>query len=190
MKRRQLLALGSLFTTLPFSVLASSKTLTPAQTEGPFYPVKAIPIDANLILKEDGVNGEIMLLSGHVLDRSGKALSNIKIEIWQCDGAGLYDHPRQANTNQFDKHFNGFGATTTDEQGAYNFRTLHPVPYTGRPPHIHVKLWRDQQELLTTQLYLKGQTGTEWFGGDRSRLQISPQRNSTGHLNAKFGFVV
>lgn len=190
MKRRQLLALGGLLTTLPLSVFARSKKLTPAQTEGPYYPVKSIPIDANLVLKEQGLNGEIMLLSGHVLDRNDKALSDIRVEIWQCDGAGIYDHPRQANTNQFDNHYKGFGAAITDEHGAYHFKTLYPVPYTGRPPHIHVKLWRGQHELLTTQLYLQGQTGTEWFSNDRSKLQITPKRDSAGRLNAEFAFVV
>ena len=48
--------------------------------------------------------------------------------------------------------------------GQYRFRTLKPVPYAGRTPHIHVKVRLDRAELLTTQLYVQGDPGNERDG--------------------------
>lgn len=186
MKRRQFLGLTALLTT-PLSAFAITRNPTPSQAEGPFYPVVPIPLSNNLIHDEKQMDGVTLELSGQVLDQKGKPLSNVKIEIWQCDAKGLYTHPRQPNTEQFDPHFRGFGAMLTNAQGSYHFRTIMPVPYTGRPPHIHVKLWQGNRELLTTQLYLKGQTGFSLFS--RDALQINPKR-SGDHMTAHYEFVV
>ncbi|MGB1008942.1 MAG: hypothetical protein ACPGVP_04425 [Thiolinea sp.] len=190
MKRRYFLGIAG---SLPFAtpLLANSRPVTPAQAEGPFYPVTAIPLQADLVKNAQAITGEVMLLSGRVVDKLGKPQSQIKVEIWQCDGKGLYDHPRQSNTERFDPHFNGAGATLTNEQGYYSFRTLYPVPYTGRPPHIHAKLWRGNRELLTTQIYLQGQTeSNEWFDVGREHLQIKPESNADNVQAARFEFVV
>lgn len=190
MKRRLFLGLASALA-LPTQLLASSRKLTPSQAEGPFYPVNPIPLQGNLIKATQQLSGDIMLLSGQVVNQQGKPQANIRVEIWQCDGAGLYDHPRQHNTERFDPHFAGAGAVMTDAQGRYQFRTLYPVPYTGRPPHIHAKLWRGNQTLLTTQIYLQGQTeSNEWFDVGREHLQIAPKPNAQQIQAAQFEFVV
>lgn len=189
MKRRRFLGLTSLLA-LPKVLFAGTNRSTPSQTEGPFYPVYTIPLRSDLLLNTQLVGGRAMALSGRVLDTAGIPFSDVKVEIWQCDATGLYDHPRQHNTERFDPHFSGSGAALTDAAGVYRFRTLYPVPYTGRPPHIHVKLWRGQQELLTTQLYLENQMGNAWFGNARAALQISPESDAQGELQASFDFVV
>ena len=174
MNRRHFLALWSVIFVKPLWAKTPA-VATPSQAEGPFYPVTPIPLRSNLVLQEEGLAGEPIDLLGRVIDTDGQALSGVKVEIWQCDGNGVYDHPQQPNNEAFDRHFAGFGAVETDSNGQYRFRTLYPVPYTGRPPHIHVKLWRGNKELLTTQLYLKGQTGNEWWGGrERQHLQFDP----------------
>lgn len=189
MKRRHFLALWSMLFVKPIWA-KQPYTATPSQAEGPFYPVVPIPMRANLILQEQGLAGEPIALLGRILDAQGQPLSGIKIEIWQCDGEGVYDHPQQPNNQEFDRFFAGFGAVETDKEGQYQFRTIHPVPYTGRPPHIHVKLWRGAKELLTTQLYLKGQTGNEWWGGqERQYLQFEPKVLS-GDVVGEFDFIV
>ncbi|AMG01001.1 MULTISPECIES: protocatechuate 3,4-dioxygenase [Vibrio] len=189
MERRHFLALW----TLLFAPSLKAKTpmrSTPAQTEGPFYPVVDIPLRQNLILQSEGLVGEPIVLQGRVLDTSGNPASGIKVEIWQCDGQGIYDHPKQPDNDKFDAHFTGFGAVETQSDGRYLFQTLYPVPYASRPPHIHVKLWRDNQELLTTQLYLKGNTGDEWWGGKaRDYLQFETIRID-GRLTGEFNFVI
>lgn len=159
--------------------------------EGPFYPVLPIPLRTDLILDTESIAGEAMLLTGKVVNQHNQPLTGVKVEIWQCDAKGLYDHPRQPHTERFDSGFSGAGATLTDEYGDYQFHTLYPVPYTGRPPHIHVKLWRSAQELLTTQLYLRGQsTSNEWFDRGREHLQIAPEKDTQQQLTATFKFVV
>ncbi|WP_432695139.1 protocatechuate 3,4-dioxygenase [Marinobacterium sp. YM272] len=189
MERRNFLALWMLLFT-PALKAASRRTPTPKQTEGPFYPVVPIPLRENLITQANGLTGEPILLYGQVIDTNGNPIPDIKVEIWQCDGQGIYDHPRQSNHENFDASFAGFGATVTQDDGRYQFQTLYPVPYSSRPPHIHVKLWRDGHELLTTQLYLQGQTGNEWWGGkERDQLQFKPVR-SNGQLSGEFTFVI
>lgn len=190
MKRRNFLGLAGLLS-FPTRLLANTRKPTPSQAEGPFYPVTPIPLRAGLIRDVTRLEGDEMLLSGRVVNTQGQPISGIKVEIWQCDGKGLYDHPRQSQTDNFDPQFAGFGAAVTDQQGAYQFRTLYPVPYTGRPPHIHAKLWQGDKELLTTQLYLKGRTETnEWFNVGRDQLQIDPQPDTQSLLVANFEFIV
>ena len=53
-----------------------------------------------------------------------------------------------------DKNFQGFGRTKTDQNGRFFFRTIVPTQYPGRTPHIHMKLWNEGKNVLTTQLYI------------------------------------
>lgn len=189
MKRRHFLALWSLLLT-PLVKASSAMKPTPSQTEGPFYPVVDIPLRENLILEREGLVGQPIMLLGRVVDTTGNPVSGVKVEIWQCDGQGIYDHPNQPSTDSFDPQFAGFGAVLTDDDGRYLFQTLYPVSYGSRPPHIHVKLWRGDRELLTTQLYLKGKTGNEWWGGKaRDYLQFDPVKID-GRLTGEFTFVI
>ncbi len=188
MQRRQFLALAGIFA-LPLQLFAKTRRATPSDQEGPFYPVKKIPLRSNLIKGASLANDSIEF-DGQILDKQGNPLAGAKIEIWQCDKAGIYDHPWQQNKDQFDTNFSGFGAQLTDNQGYYKFTTLYPAPYTGRPPHIHVKIWKDKQELLTTQLYLKGRQSGGWLGTRREPLQINPTKNASGTMIANYTFVV
>ena len=189
MQRRQFLGLFGLLAA-PLELLAANRTPTPDDAEGPFYPVVPIPIRSNLVRAKNDLVGEPITLAGRVLNRQGKPLAGAKVEIWQCDGRGVYDHPSQDGYEKFDANFDGFGAQLTNQQGYYQFTTLYPVPYTGRPPHIHVKLWQNDQTLLTTQLYLEGKTGNSWFQSQRELLQIDPKRDANGVLKTEFTFVV
>lgn len=85
MERRHFLALWSLIFA-PSLKSASPMKPTPPQTEGPFYPVVPVPLRQNLILQSKGLIGEPIFLQGKVMDTAGNPLSEMKIEIWQCDG--------------------------------------------------------------------------------------------------------
>lgn len=141
-------------------VFAQALVTTPAQTEGPFYPdVLPLDRDNDLIIVSDQLTpavGEITQLSGRVLDASGAPLRNVTVEIWQVDHHGAYLHSRSGNRSDRDANFQGFGRFETASTGEYRFRTIKPVPYPGRTPHIHVKVKRGDRELLTTQCYIKG----------------------------------
>jgi protocatechuate 3,4-dioxygenase beta subunit len=133
---------------------------TPVQTEGPFYPV-AFPADADNDLLRNGAlryqRGQPAWLDGTLRDLEGRPVRGAQVEIWQCDEAGHYDHPGDGSRQ--DPAFQGFGRTAVDADGRWRFRTIRPVPYSGRTPHIHVKVRLGQRELLTTQLYVEGDPG-------------------------------
>ncbi len=125
---------------------------TPSQVEGPFYPVVPIPLRSDLTRRGGQVaKGRPMAFSG-LVTRAGAPLADAKIEIWQCDASGQYRHPRDGG-DAIDPGFDGFGAQMTDAQGRYRFVTLVPVPYGSRPPHVHLRVWLGERQLLTTQAY-------------------------------------
>jgi len=142
-----------------------AKVLTPRQTEGPFYPNK-LPLDTDndLLIINDGITpavGEITHLTGRILDAKGNPLKNALVEIWQCDAKGVYIHTRDSTGKKRDENFQGFGRFLTGSAGEYYFRTIKPVPYPGRSPHIHFKVKKGGKELLTTQCYIKGHAGND-----------------------------
>lgn len=142
-------------------LFADELSKTPPQTEGPFYPDK-LPLDTDndLINVNDDLTpavGTIVHLTGKVLDAKGSPLRNAVVEIWQCDNNGAYLHSGSDNGTKRDKHFQGFGRFLTNAKGEYYFRTIKPVPYPGRAPHIHFKIKKGKKELLVTQCYNKGE---------------------------------
>lgn len=154
------LAAPALLMPVPAQAAAAPRRPTPAQTEGPFYPV-SLPSDTDFDLLRQGdgrySKGQPCWLEGQVLDTAGKPLPGAVVEIWQCDADGHYRHP--GDGDRADPAFQSFGRITTDAQGHYRFRTIRPVAYTGRTPHIHLKVKLGQRSLLTTQVYVAGDPG-------------------------------
>src|SRR5438309_10328051 len=154
-------ALGTVGAAAFFSpgVFAEQLAQTPEQTEGPFYPDK-LPLDTDndLLIINDGITsavGEVTYLSGRILDAKGNPVRNAVVEIWQADNNGAYLHSGTSNADKRDTHFQGFGRFLTGSTGEYLFRTIKPVPYPGRTPHIHFVIKPKGQEKLTTQCYIK-----------------------------------
>jgi protocatechuate 3,4-dioxygenase beta subunit len=147
---RRLLAIGLLGTP------ALAQTLTPRQTAGPFYPVDwSGDADADLVRvtgMDAPAQGTVMHLRGRLTDPHGAPLAGAAIEIWQCDANGRYRHPRDRQDGR-DAGFQGRGRAITGADGSYAFRTIRPVPYPGRTPHIHVAIAAPRAQLVT-QLYL------------------------------------
>lgn len=147
---------------LPASALAIARVATPRQAEGPFYP-DPLPQDRDHDLVQVGAAaaralGEVTHLAGRVLDLNGRPVAQAVVEIWQVDANGIYLHAAEgARAARHDRGFQGYGRTRTDRRGDYAFRTLRPVAYPGRAPHIHCRVWHRQQHLLTTQLYVEGE---------------------------------
>ena len=140
-----------------YSIASSARSrVTPWQSLGPFYPQK-LPVDSDADLTfVDGKNGQatgqFTRLSGRVTDQSGAPIKNARVEIWQCDAFGAYHHPRDGGG--VDTFFQGYGQTTTDDNGNYRFKTIKPVAYPGRAPHIHMKVIDGSRDLVT-QIYIK-----------------------------------
>ncbi len=143
----------------------------PDVTEGPFYPSKRWRArlsdwDADLTRVRNGgqtlvAQGEHLGLDLQVVDTAGKAVDNIEFEIWQCDVLTVYRHPSDSERDEsrMDKGFQGFGSGYTSAQGAVAFRTIKPVAYPGRTPHIHIKLRHATFGELTSQLFVAGDPG-------------------------------
>ena len=151
----------------PTPALAEALAATPRMTEGPFYP-RTFPkdIDSDLT-RVDGrpkpAEGTPLDLTGRVLDRSGKPRAGAKVEIWQCDALGQYHHVGAAQS-EGDPNFQGFGAVETDAEGRYRFKTIKPVPYPGRTPHIHFNVVENGRVRLTSQMFVEGEPQNERDG--------------------------
>jgi protocatechuate 3,4-dioxygenase, beta subunit len=182
---------------------AAGLVFTPAQDRGPFYPL-TLPLDKDndltRVAGQTGVaSGEITDVSGHVLDASGRPLRDVLIEIWQVNAFGRYHHEGDRQDKPLDPNFQGYGQCVSDAQGAYRFRTIKPVAYPGRAPHIHFSLRGVDARPLTTQLYVAGAPENEkdfLLRGVRDpalrRRLIVPFEQVAGaeHLTATFDLVL
>jgi protocatechuate 3,4-dioxygenase beta subunit len=148
---------------------AGSLPPTPPQTAGPFYPL-ALPIDSdNDLVQIAGhsgtAKGTITYVAGRILDPAGRPISGARVEIWQCDANGRYHNVHDDRADQpLDDNFQGYGQTTSDGAGAYRFRTIRPVPYPGRTPHIHFAVSGIGLPRYTTQMYVAGEPGNQRDG--------------------------
>jgi protocatechuate 3,4-dioxygenase beta subunit len=197
-------ALGAAAYLVP-GAFAEDLARTPAQTEGPFYP-DHLPLDTDndLLIINDGITpavGEVAYVSGRILDVQGNPIKDAVVEIWQCDANGAYLHSGTGNRDSRDKNFQGFGRFLTGSSGEYLFRTIKPVPYPGRTPHIHYKIKHRGKELLTTQCYIKGEPRNDRDGIYRSIRDPKARESVTvpftpipgakaGELAARFDVVI
>ena len=184
------------FIALPTLAAPRSTPLAP-MTDGPFYPParwreRWPDWDADLTLvrrggREQRARGEWLDLQAQVVDSNGRTLDNAEVEIWQCDALAIYRHPQVADEG--DPGFAGFGAARSDAQGRVRFRTIRPVHYPGRTPHIHVKLRHGSFGELTSQLFVKDDAGNArdflWravpaAGRDALEMQLQPADAGSG----------
>lgn len=142
---------------------ATRLALTPAQSSDPYYPTR-LPADVDndlLVLRGSAARAEgaVTHILGRVLGVDGKPVEQAQIEIWQCDVHGLYLHPGSGGLR--DTAFQGFGRAISGADGSYRFRTIRPVPYTGRTPHIHFAVSTPNGHELVTQMYVAGEPQNE-----------------------------
>ncbi|MDH3637421.1 MAG: protocatechuate 3,4-dioxygenase [Gammaproteobacteria bacterium] len=175
---------------------------TPQQTTGPFYPEEPPLDDDNDLTRIHGragvARGRITDLSGRILDPNGQPLPGMRVEIWQCDATGRYHHPRDRGTT-IDQDFQGFGHTRTDSEGNYRFRTIRPVPYPGRTPHIHIAVFAADAPPFVTQLYVRDEPRNaqdfifNHIPGERRHLVVAdflPAPRGDAELKANFDIVL
>jgi protocatechuate 3,4-dioxygenase beta subunit len=131
-------------------------TATPAPSAATAAPVQELSLGQSLaaaFTTPPTAAGEVILVTGQVLDTNGAPLPGAAIEFWQTDANGVYDHPGDGGTDGRDRGFQFYGTSIADAEGRYVFRTVQPGYYEPRPRHIHVKVKLDGRELLTTQFY-------------------------------------
>jgi protocatechuate 3,4-dioxygenase beta subunit len=147
---------------------AVAELVTPAQVEGPFYPVTEQldkDVDLTRIKGQTAVaTGEVILVTGRVTGADGRPLANALVDVWQANHHGRYAHPADKNPAPLDPAFQGWGMMRTDAEGAYQFRTIkpgaYPLSFIGesgwRCQHIHFKVRHPDARNLTTQMYFEG----------------------------------
>ena len=169
-RRRVALSSAVALVSLALPALASSRRTVAPMTEGPFYPPRAWreqwdDWDADLSrLQRDGrtlvARGEHLGLELRLADVNGRLIDGAEVEIWQCDALAAYRHPRVRQVaGRYDEAFQGFGASRSASEGQLRFRSIKPVPYPGRTPHIHVKLRHASFGDVTSQLFIAGDEG-------------------------------
>jgi protocatechuate 3,4-dioxygenase beta subunit len=131
---------------------------------GPFYPViKPLDQDADLTVirgKSGRAQGQMIYVTGRVLDLNDRPVPDAQIEIWQANTFGRYTHPEDTNSAPLDPNFEGYGVQTSDAEGRYKFKTIKPGAYQAagdwvRPPHIHFCVTSRTNRLIT-QLFFEG----------------------------------
>jgi protocatechuate 3,4-dioxygenase beta subunit len=185
---------------IPAAPAWAALTRTPPQMRGPFYPLQ-LPLERdNDLTRVDGMvtaRGQITDVIGRVIDTDGMPVPDVTIEIWQCNAFGRYHHPHDDATRPLDPGFQGYGHYVTAADGGYRFRTIKPVPYPGRAPHIHFALGGGRVEPLVTQMYVAGAPENEQDfllravrdPLQRARLLVQLEPSGDGLL-ARFDLVV
>ena len=154
----------------------SKAAVTSAQTEGPFFKPKS-PLRSDL--RQGGLSGEVVTLTGFVLTRHCQPVANALVDLWHADEAGEYDN----------RGFRGRGHQFTDAQGRFRFVTIVPARYPGRTRHYHVKVQAANGPVLTTQLYFPGEAANASDGLFRRELLMS--MTGTGpDRTARFDFLI
>jgi len=177
---------------------------TPEQALGPFYP-RVLPPDRDNDLvqirgRAQAAQGTVLFVEGRVTDGNGTAVAAALDEIWQCDVHGKYLRPADDSPGPRDENFQGYGQARTDASGAYAFRTIRPVPYSGRPPHIHFLVSHPRHRKLVTQLYAQA-ASANGAAGDKARrwdesgypslwVTFAPAARNASALAARFDIVL
>ena len=152
------MAFGTALFTTP-GLFAEELMRTAQVGEGPFYPDK-LPLDTDndLLLLNDSITpavGNVTHLTGRVRNVKGDPIRNAFVEIWQVDGNGVYIHSDSSDSEKRDKNFQGYGRFLTSVRGDYYFRTVKPIAYPGRTPHIHIGVSLNGHRIFTSQILVK-----------------------------------
>jgi protocatechuate 3,4-dioxygenase beta subunit len=178
---------------------SASLTPTPRQPEGPYYPTqKLADRDNDLTRVGHGVpaQGQVLVLSGRLVDERNTPIPSARIELWQTDHRGIYMHPGDSGTANRDRDFQFYGEASTDEAGRFDFKTILPGVYGSRPRHLHAKIVPQQGPVLTTQLYFRGDARLSSDGIVRrlgptiAALLLDPEQRSPNELHAQVTFVL
>jgi protocatechuate 3,4-dioxygenase beta subunit len=127
--------------------------LTPQAEEGPFYlDPKLVRID----ITEDRGGTPLDLRLRVIESGPCRPLAGARVDIWHCDAQGLYSgYPDQSDGHNIDESGQTFlrGTQMTDNAGWVRFETIYPGWYDGRTTHIHFKVYLDQKNVLTGQMF-------------------------------------
>ena len=143
---------------------------TKGSIEGPYYVPDSPRLESSATLPmRDNEQGTPLLFQGRITDLAGQPLPGATVEIWHADDEGFY--------SQFAPglpEWNLRGTVVADADGYYQINTIQPAPYqiptdgscgkliaaagwhAWRPAHLHLKISAPGHQLITSQLYFKG----------------------------------
>jgi len=133
---------------------------TSEDARGPFFPL-TVPADTDFDMtmirgNKDRAKGQLIYLSGRVLNTRGEPVSGAVLEIWQANAVGRYAHPGDDSKAPLDPNFQGYARIVTGTDGGYRLKTVNPGPYGGRTRHIHFEI-KGAKSRVTTQMYFEGE---------------------------------
>lgn len=152
---------------------AFRRPVTRTEATGPLDLWRKLPADdSNLAVLAPGrmALGQLMHMSGRILDEEGRPVRGAVVELWQANAAGRYFNPIDQREAPLDPNFVGNGRVRTDGEGRYAFFTIkpgaYPVPVRDtwwRPPHVHFSvLGPSSLSRLVTQMYFPGDPMNDW----------------------------
>ncbi|GAB5409628.1 MAG: protocatechuate dioxygenase [Balneolaceae bacterium] len=152
--------------------------VTPESTEGPFYfATNLIRKDIT-----EGLPGTLLDLKLKIVDaESCSPIQDAIVDVWSCDSNGEYSgyetvyspsgdmleqrglpkneemHSNDARPKNHEEPNNEKkfmrGAQVTNDMGEVEFLTIYPGWYPDRAPHIHIKVYVNDKEVFTSQMY-------------------------------------
>ena len=185
--------------TIVFGVLASTSPRfatelpkTPRDYAGPFYP-RGPRNQTNDLITGPPI-ADMLQLSGRILTPQGAPYANAIFNSWQADPNGRYKHPRDDGQDQLLDDFLYWGEATSDSDGRFTLRTYVPGSYAARPAqHIHYKVFLDDNELLTSQIYfeeLGGAGGLSRSSQDAKLQTVNLSKLGEGQFESSLTVVV
>jgi len=129
---------------------------------GNSYPGHDAIISSNKLALPAGKSsyspGQIVYISGRVLDAKCVPVSDAVVEIWQADENGHYVRSTLGERLSPAPVFTGNGRATTDNLGRFNFVTVFPGTADGRAPLIHVRVSHTNFSGLDTAMFFGDDT--------------------------------
>ena len=136
---------------------------------GPFHVIDSprMELGSNIALTGDS---KPCVVSGVVRSMNSSPIPGAMVDVWQADDAGFYDVQRPDVIPERNLR----GLFTTDDQGAFWFRTVvpkyYPIPADGpvgnllrasarhpyRPAHVHFISGAADHSTVTTHLFIEG----------------------------------
>lgn len=149
---------------------------TPSSTAGPYYKEDS-PERRSIA---EGQESERLIVEGYVLNTDCEPVAGAWIDFWQAGADGNYDL----------EGYNLRGHQYTNDRGRYRLETVMPTGYSGRTPHIHVKVREGgDSPILTTQLYFPGQERNRADSIFNEELVVDLQETQEGKA-ARFDFIL
>lgn len=187
------------------AALAEPKRRTPGQILGPYFPVnQTADADADLTQmagRPQRAEGQVVRLSGRLLDERGRAVARARMIVWQANAHGRYAHSSDGNPAPLDPNFQGSALLETGANGEWSILTIKPAPYHDdganwvRAPHIHFDV-TGRVNRLVTQMYFEGESLNDtdrvlaFAGGSRSRLIVPFVAGADGAIHGAWDIVL